>query len=200
MNDYKKAVSGLSSNIDSCSVLLALTNFIRTYHDLYLTKSLGVQKELSDAVNIITYIAENKSEIFKDKIRLFAPTKKTGQSSKFEPKELQEKITDYNKILEKVEKKLSKLMQLRLSYEYLDTEEIMETKKLMISLDKNLEFFLKDYNQLYANNIKYISEDKITNLHTTLNEFSEKYEKIYELSSSLEEIFAMQRIISNSEV
>ena len=46
-----------------------------------------------------------------------------------------------------------------------ENENIIELKNNLIKLDKAMDDFLKDYNQLYSKNIKYISEDKISNLH-----------------------------------
>lgn len=190
--------------MDSALVLQALLNHTNIHILLFQTNTLNVDREIKETIKIINYLAENKKEIFKEKIRLFAPSSKILKDNKevthLDEIDIKKKIEEFEKICDKVNKKLSKLLTMDLSYNYHDTDDLIETKKLLISLDKNIEIFLKDYNQLYATNIKYISEEKTSNLHLSVETFLEKYDKVIELSNYLQEIFALQKSITDEQL
>lgn len=201
-SELRKALAGLSSNQDSELVLMNLINFVKIHKLLFgKISSNNTTSELRECILIINYIKENKANILKENIRLFAPEIKLIEKKVVENNNLyndvNERINNYNKLISKVEKKLEKLSKLDLAYENVEMNNLLELKQYIINFDKTIDGFLKDFNQIYAKDLKYISEDKLSNLHVTIDNFYEKYNVIVNLSNSLEEIFALHNRINN---
>lgn len=217
-SDLKKAIAGLASNSDSFIVLLNLINFVKLYRSIYSNdtcESVNIKKHLNSTVKLINYISDNKLSIFKENIRLFAPEIKllsrkmeesenslssNSNTNSINKKELEERIKGYTNTMQKLDKKLNKLQRLNLDYEYVEMDDLIELKQQLINFDKLLDNFIKDFNQIYSQEIKYISEDKISKLHLSVEKFTERYEELLDLSSTLEEIFAMHSRISNFSI
>jgi hypothetical protein len=212
-SDLKKAISGLSCNIEAEKVLLNLVNFVKIHKLLFKAEnkenSFKPDKIINESLLIINYLTDNKLTIFKENIRLFAPEIKLKENKQiqneegnitFNPKEVQERISSYNKLISKVDKKLDKLKKLNLNFDNVEMENLLELKQSLINFEKTMDGFIKDYNQIYAKDIKYISEDKISNLHLSVESFNEKYNVILNIAGMLEEIFALHNRITNFNV
>ena len=91
----------------------------------------------------------------------------------------------------KVDKKLDKLRKIiNENYELMDTEDYIKLKQNMILFEKNIESFLRDFNQIFSADIKYIPQEKFSNLHLFVEEFEIKNEKLFNLGKSIEEVFS----------
>jgi len=177
-----------------------------------LNKKQIVDNELINSIKIIENLIKNKREIFKEKIRLFPPEIKLREKKSHEllkincsteylkeiEKEHQrrkndniEKLKIYEKNMMKVDKKLEKLKtKIKDNFEFMETEDYIKLKKNLIVFEKNIDYFLKDFNQLFAGDIKYISQEKFSNLHLFVEEFDIKNEKLFNLGKSIEEVFS----------
>jgi len=205
LSDYKKAISGISSNQDSAKILINLINFVKINRNIQTSTSYSINSELKNVKLIINYLADNKSELFKEKIRLFPPEVKLIKKNKedkteFNINEISTKINEYQKVVSKLNKKLAKLNTLSLNYEIIEFEDVLELKNKLIEFEKKLDNFIKDYNQLYSKGIKYISKEKMPTLQYSVDEFKSKYDMILALSSSLEEIFSLHNKILNKKI
>lgn len=177
-----------------------------------LNKKQLVDNEIINSIKIIENMIKHKREIFKEKIRLFPPEIKLRQkknnellkincSSEFlkeiekdhqrKKNEIIEKLKLYEANITKVDKKLEKLkIKINENFEFMETEDYLKLKKNLIMFEKNIDNFLKDFNQLFAGDIKYIPLDKFSNFHLTLEEFDIKNEKLFNLGKSIEEVFS----------
>jgi hypothetical protein len=207
--EYKKSIAGLGSTADSLQFIVCLIEFISTYYETLVSKRINHHKEISQILQMITFLTENKKDIFKEKVRLFAPEirlikdKKTEESvnesklNQINTKEINEKIKEYEKTKNKLEKKLAKLREMDLNFELVERDEVLQFKSLLVNFEKSLDNFIKIYNNNYSSNIKYISEDKISDLHEYTDNFLSKYDVLLNLANSLEEIFALHNKLIN---
>jgi hypothetical protein len=82
-------------------------------------------------------------EIFKEKIRLFAPEIKLikDQSSTFYKNECITKIQQYEELSNKIQMKIEKLRKNRIdiNYETVSNEDIMKTKQILINFEKAID-------------------------------------------------------------
>jgi hypothetical protein len=82
-------------------------------------------------------------EIFKEKIRLFAPEIKLikDQSSSFNKTECISKIQQYEELSNKIQMKIEKLKKNRIdiNYEAVSNEDIMKTKQILINFEKAID-------------------------------------------------------------
>jgi len=177
-----------------------------------VNKKQIVDNELINSIKIIENLVKNKKEIFKEKIRLFPPEiklrerkyhdmlkincsseflKETEKDHQRKKNEIIEKLKLYEKNMLKVDRKLEKLkVKINKNFEFMDTEDYLKLKKNLILFEKNIDNFIKDFNQLFAGDIKYISNDKFSNLHLFVEEFELKNEKLLNLGKSIEEVFS----------
>lgn len=212
-SDFKKAISGLSSNNEAEKILHNLAYFVKIHKLIFNSEnrdnSIKPEKIINDSLMIINFLTDNKLNIFRQNIRLFAPEIKLKENKQiqndesnltFNPKELQERISSYNKLISKVDKKLEKLKILDLNFENVEMENLLQLKQSLINFEKTMDGFLKDYNQIYSKDIKYISEDKISKLNLSVENFNEKYNVILNIAAMLEEIFALHNRITNFDI
>lgn len=177
-----------------------------------LNKRQIVDNEIINSVKIIDNIIKNKREILKEKIRLFPPEIKIREKKNFDSlnlavpadllreyerehakrkNEMIEKLQIYEKNMLKVDKKLEKLKcKVNESYELMETEDYLKLKQNLIIFEKKIDNFIRDFNQLFAQDIKYIPQEKFSNLHQVVEEFEIKSEKLFNLGKSLEEVFS----------
>ncbi len=177
-----------------------------------LNKKQIVDNEIINSIKIIENLIKNKKEIFKEKIRLFPPEINLREKKNYEllklncppdtlkeiEKEHQrrkndmiEKLKIYENNMVKVDKKLNKLKnKIKDNFEFMETEDYIRLKKNLIFFEKSIDCFLKNFNQLFAGDIKYIPQDKFSNLHLFVEEFDIKNEKLFNLGKSIEEVFS----------
>ena len=180
--------------------------------DNNLNKKQIVDNEIINSIKIIENIIKNKREIFKEKVRLFPPEIKLREKKNYDllkincpaellkdiekrhlrrKNEIMEKLKSYENNMIKVDKKLEKLRnKVNENYELMDTEDYINLKKNLITFEKNIDNFLKDFNQLFSADIKYIPQEKFSNLHLYVEEFDIKNEKFFNLGKSIEEVFS----------
>jgi hypothetical protein len=197
LSELKKIIAGLATLYDSENFLLSLITFVKYFKSSNFSSSV---KLISDCLMIVDYMSNNLENIFKDKIRLFAPEIKSQKEHEITFKNLEEKVRNFQKQIMKINRKLEKLKKYALSYENVDIENLMQLKQSLILFEKSMDRYLKDYNEIYSKDIKYISEDKISNLHVMVDDFLEKFNKLIAVSSSLEEVFSLHCRITNFEV
>lgn len=177
-----------------------------------LSKKQLVDNEIINSIKVIENLIKNKREIFKEKIRLFPPEIKLREKKNHEllklncsaeflkdiekdhhrkKNEIIEKLKLYEHNMSKVDKKLEKLKsKINENFEFMETEDYIKLKKNLIVFEKNIDNFLKDFNQIFAGDIKYIPQERFSNLHLTVEEFDIKNEKLFNLGKSIEEVFS----------
>lgn len=82
-------------------------------------------------------------DIFKEKIRLFAPELKLikEQSGSFSKNECTNKIQQYEELTSKILNKIEKLKKSRfdINYEIVSNEDIIRTKQILINFEKAID-------------------------------------------------------------
>lgn len=179
--------------------------------EFYNNKRKFVEDELISIIKITQNLINSKNEIFKENIRLFPPDVKLREKSKLQnikldcdtdlfkeyerehaikKNEVIERLKLYEKNMIKVDRKLDKLKsKIKENFEYIDIEDHLKLKKFLIGFEKNVDRFIKDFNQLFADEIKYIPPEKFSDLHNYIDEFNDKNEKLYNLGNSIQEVF-----------
>lgn len=204
--DTKDNILGLSTEINNIKVILNLINFTIKYIKINNNNSFFTE-ELKKSLNLIYYINENKLELFKKDIRLFIPnlneknniTEEEQKKYKLNINKTKENINTTKDIINKIEGKIEKLKNLNLNYERISREDELELKTNFKKFEKEIDIFLKDFNQLYEKELKYISPEKISNLHSDVDVFNGKYKHLENIAILLEQIYALHNKICNIE-
>ena len=208
IDETKDNILGYSTEINNNKTFINLLNFTIKYLNIKQNKNIFNQ-EIDSAVKLIDIINKNKIELFKKHIRLFISLKENekklykdinfSENDKIKIKKINESINNCKILIEKVEKKLEKLKNNKIN----DTNEQgnvydkLELKKTLNIFEKNVDNFLIDFNTNYEKELKYINPDNISHLDEKNNELLNEYEKIENIASLLEEIFAIHNKIIN---
>ena len=200
LDETKDNILGYSTAINNNKTFLNLLNFTIKYQNLKQSTPI-FNLELEKILKFLEIILNNKIDIFNKNIRLFVSLKEKNVSDeKINLKKINEMIDNCKAIIEKVENKLSKLKDIKIN-ENTDQKNIydkLELKKLLNVFEVNLNDFLSDFNGFYEKEIKYIPPDIISHLDERNTELLNEYNKIENIASSLEEIFAIHnKIIEN---
>ncbi len=208
IDETKDNILGYSTEINNNKTFINLLNFTIKYLNIKQNKNIFNQ-EIDSAVKLIDIINKNKIELFKKHIRLFISLKENekklykdinfSENDKIKIKKINESINNCKILIEKVEKKLEKLKNNKIN----DTNEQgnvydkLELKKTLNIFEKNVDNFLIDFNTNYEKELKYINPDNISHLDEKNTELLNEYEKIENIASLLEEIFAIHNKIIN---
>lgn len=190
LEQTKDNILGMSTQINNMKCIYDLIRFTKKY--LSIDDENKGEQEISKAMNLIKYVDGNKIEIFKERIRLFVT-----EIDKGEPKEervnvkvIQDNIQTTKQLIEKLDKKISKISSLNISYENITREDSLELRENLIKFDKEVDCFLKNFNSLYEKEIKYISDDNKGKLHIETESFMKSYSQLQSIADTLEQIFA----------
>ena len=208
IDETKDNILGYSTEINNNKTFINLLNFTIKCLNIKQNKNIFNQ-EIDSAVKLIDIINKNKIELFKKHIRLFISLKENekklykdinfSENDKIKIKKINESINNCKILIEKVEKKLEKLKNNKIN----DTNEQgnvydkLELKKTLNIFEKNVDNFLIDFNTNYEKELKYINPDNISHLDEKNTELLNEYEKIENIASLLEEIFAIHNKIIN---
>ena len=208
IDETKDNILGYSTEINNNKTFINLLNFTIKYLNIKQNKNIFNQ-EIDSAVKLIDIINKNKIELFKKHIRLFISLKENekklykdinfSENDKIKIKKINESINNCKILIEKVEKKLEKLKNNKIN----DTNEQgnvydkLEFKTTLNIFEKNVDNFLIDFNTNYEKELKYINPDNISHLDEKNTELLNEYEKIENIASLLEEIFAIHNKIIN---
>ena len=197
MNETKDNILGLSTDINNHKCLLNLINFTIKYINIK-TNSQTEFNEINKSISLINFMDKNKIELFKDDIRLFIPEVNgsiINKEQKITSKYYLDNIEQTKLLINKLNGKIEKLNSLNINYDIISKEDEMELYKTIINFNKAIEYFLKDFNNLYEKELKYIAPDKLPTLHFDVDNFIEKYNELENIASLLEEIFAIHNKI-----
>ena len=197
INETKDNILGLSTDINNHKCLLNLINFTIKYINIKTNNQIEFN-EINKSISLINFMDKNKIELFKDDIRLFIPEVNgsiINKEQKITSKYYLDNIEQTKLLINKLDGKIEKLNSLNINYDIISKEDEMELFKTIINFNKAIEYFLKDFNNLYEKELKYISPDKLPTLHFDVDNFNEKYNELENIASLLEEIFAIHNKI-----
>ncbi len=210
LEETKDNILGYSTEINNNKTFINLLNFTIKYINVKQNKLIYSQ-EIESATKLIDVINKNKIELFKKNIRLFISLKESeknninninfSEEEKINIKKINESINNCKILIEKVEKKLEKLKNIKLcdnnENEQQNIYDKLELKKSLINFENNIDEFLADFNNNYEKELKYINPDNISHLDEKNTELLNEYKKIEDVASLLEKIFAIHnKIIS----
>ena len=203
LDETKDNILGYSTAINNNKTFLNLLNFTIKYLNIKNKKNI-LNQELDLATKLIDVIDNNKNELFKNDIRLFIndKNKNNEKNNKININEINNNINNCKILIEKVEKKLEKLEKIKADLESNNNEQKniydkLELKKYLNTFEKNLDEFLVDFNNFYEKELKYINPDNISHLDEKNTELLNEYQKIENIATILEQIFAIHnKIIS----
>ncbi len=210
LEETKDNILGYSTEINNNKTFINLLNFTIKYINIKQNKHIFNQ-EIESASKLIDVINKNKIELFKKNIRLFISLKESeknninninfSEEEKINIKKINESINNCKILIEKVEKKLEKLKNIKLcdnnENEQQNIYDKLELKKSLINFENNIDEFLADFNNNYEKELKYINPDNISHLDEKNTELLNEYKKIEDVASLLEKIFAIHnKIIS----
>ena len=197
INETKDNILGLSTDINNHKCLLNLINFTIKYINIKSNNQIEFN-EINKSISLINFMDKNKIQLFKDDIRLFIPevngsiiNKEQNITSKY----YLDNIEQTKLLINKLDSKIEKLNSLNINYDIISKEDEMELFKTIINFNKAIEYFLKDFNNLYEKELKYIAPDKLPTLQFDIDNFNEKYNELENIASLLEEIFAIHNKI-----
>ena len=197
INETKDNILGLSTDINNHKCLLNLINFTIKYINIKSNNQIEFN-EINKSISLINFMDKNKIQLFKDDIRLFIPevngsiiNKEQNITSKY----YLDNIEQTKLLINKLDGKIEKLNSLNINYDIISKEDEMELFKTIINFNKAIEYFLKDFNNLYEKELKYIAPDKLPTLQFDIDNFNEKYNELENIASLLEEIFAIHNKI-----
>ena len=197
INETKDNILGLSTDINNHKCLLNLINFTIKYINIKSNNQIEFN-EINKSISLINFMDKNKIQLFKDDIRLFIPevngsiiNKEQNITSKY----YLDNIEQTKLLINKLDSKIEKLNSLNINYDIISKEDEMELFKTIINFNKAIEYFLKDFNNLYEKELKYIAPDKLPTLQFDIDNFNEKYNELENIASLLEQIFAIHNKI-----
>ena len=204
LEETKDNILGYSTEINNNKTFINLLNFTIKYLNIKQNKNI-LNQEIESAAKLIDIINKNKIELFKKKIRLFISIKE-NEKNKFEYdktlsdeeklniRKINESINNCKVLIEKVEKKLDKLNNIKINdnNEQQNIYDKLELKKSLNNLEKNVDEFLIDFNENYE---KELNPESISHLDEKNTELLNEYKKIENIASLLEEIFAIHNKI-----
>ena len=207
LEETKDNILGYSTEINNNKTFINLLNFTIKYINIKQNKHIFNQ-EIESASKLIDVINKNKIELFKKNIRLFISLKENeknkinnniyfSEEDKINIKKINESINNCKLLIEKVEKKLDKLKNIKL-YDNNEQQNIydkLELKKALNIFENNVDEFLADFNNDYEKELKYIHPDNISHLDEKNTELLEEYKKIENIALILEQIFAIHNKI-----
>ena len=209
LEEKKDNILGYSTEINNNKTFINLLNFTIKYINIKQNKNIFNQ-EIDSSMKLLDIINKNKIELFKKNIRLFISLKeyeknklykdmKFSEDDKINIKKINESINNCKLLIEKVEKKLEKLKNNKIddNNEQGNIYDKLELKKTLNTFEKNVDEFLIDFNNNYEKELKYINPDNISHLDEKNTELLNEYEKIENIASLLEEIFAIHNKIIN---
>ena len=207
IEETKDNILGYSIEINNNKTFINLLNFTIKYINIKQNKNIFNQ-EIDSAIKFLDIINKNKIELFKKNIRLFISLKQNEKSrlnkddysseeDKINIKKINESLNNCKLLIEKVEKKLDKLKNIKINdnNEQQNIYDKLELKKTLNIFEKNLDEFLVDFNNNYEKELKYINPDSISHLDEKNTELLNEYKKIENIASLLEEIFAIHNKI-----
>ena len=207
LEDTKDNILGYSTEINNNKAFINLLNFTIKYLNIKQNKNI-LNQEIESATKLIDIINKNKIELFKKNIRLFISLKENEKNKleydkaysdeeKLNIKKINESINNCKILIEKVEKKLDKLNNIKIkdNNEQQNIYDKLELKKSLNNLEKNVDEFLVDFNENYEKELKYINPESISHLDEKNTELLNEYKKIENIASLLEEIFAIHNKI-----
>ena len=209
LEETKDNILGYSTEINNNKTFINLLNFTIKYINIKQNKHIFNQ-EIESASKLIDVINKNKIELFKKNIRLFISLKENeknkinnniyfSEEDKINIKKINESINNCKLLIEKVEKKLDKLKNIKL-YDNNEQQNIydkLELKKALNIFENNVDEFLADFNNDYEKELKYIHPDNISHLDEKNTELLNEYKKIENVASLLEKIFAVHNKITS---
>lgn len=209
LEETKDNILGYSTEINNNKTFINLLNFTIKYINIKQNKHIFNQ-EIESASKLIDVINKNKIELFKKNIRLFISLKENeknkinnniyfSEEDKINIKKINESINNCKLLIEKVEKKLDKLKNIKL-YDNNEQQNIydkLELKKALNIFENNVDEFLADFNNDYEKELKYIHPDNISHLDEKNSELLNEYKKIEDVASLLEKIFAVHNKITS---
>ena len=204
LDETKDNILGYSTEINNTKTFINLLNFVIKYINIKNNKNIFNQ-ELELANKLIDVIDKNKVDLFKKNIRLFINdinnhNANNDINNKINVKKINDDINNCKLLIEKVEKKLEKLNNIEINEESIGETNIydkLEFKKCLNIFKKNLDEFLVDFNNFYEKELKYINPDNISHLDEKNTELLNQYQKIENIATILEQIFAIHnKIIS----
>ena len=209
LEETKDNILGYSTEINNNKTFINLLNFTIKYINIKQNKHIFNQ-EIESASKLIDVINKNKIELFKKNIRLFISLKENEKSKinnniyiseedKINIKKINESINNCKLLIEKVEKKLDKLKNIKL-YDNNEQQNIydkLELKKALNIFENNVDEFLADFNNDYEKELKYIHPDNISHLDEKNTELLNEYKKIEDVALLLEKIFAVHNKITS---
>ena len=209
LEETKDNILGYSTEINNNKTFINLLNFTIKYINIKQNKHIFNQ-EIESASKLIDVINKNKIELFKKNIRLFISLKENeknkinnniyfSEEDKINIKKINESINNCKLLIEKVEKKLDKLKNIKL-YDNNEQQNIydkLELKKALNIFENNVDEFLADFNNDYEKELKYIHPDNISHLDEKNSELLNEYKKIENVASLLEKIFAVHNKITS---
>ena len=209
LEETKDNILGYSTEINNNKTFINLLNFTIKYINIKQNKHIFNQ-EIESASKLIDVINKNKIELFKKNIRLFISLKENeknkinnniyfSEEDKINIKKINESINNCKLLIEKVEKKLDKLKNIKL-YDNNEQQNIydkLELKKALNIFENNVDEFLADFNNDYEKELKYIHPDNISHLDEKNTELLNEYKKIEDVASLLEKIFAVHNKITS---
>ena len=207
LEETKDNILGYSTEINNTKTFINLLNFTIKYLNIKENKNI-LSQEIDSAAKLIDIINKNKIELFKKNIRLFISLKENEKNKleydkyfsdeeKINIKKINESINNCKLLVEKVEKKLDKLNNIKINdnNEQQNIYDKLELKKSLNNLEKNVDEFLVDFNENYEKELKYINPETISHLDEKNTELLNEYKKIENIASLLEEIFAIHNKI-----
>ena len=209
LEETKDNILGYSTEINNNKTFINLLNFTIKYINIKQNKHIFNQ-EIESASKLIDVINKNKIELFKKNIRLFISLKENeknkinnniyfSEEDKINIKKINESINNCKLLIEKVEKKLDKLKNIKL-YDNNEQQNIydkLELKKALNIFENNVDEFLADFNNDYEKELKYIHPDNISHLDEKNTELLNEYKKVEDVASLLEKIFAVHNKITS---
>ena len=209
LEETKDNILGYSTEINNNKTFINLLNFTIKYINIKQNKHIFNQ-EIESASKLIDVINKNKIELFKKNIRLFISLKENeknkinnniyfSEEDKINIKKINESINNCKLLIEKVEKKLDKLKNIKL-YDNNEQQNIydkLELKKALNIFENNVDEFLADFNNDYEKELKYIHPDNISHLDEKNTELLNEYKKVEDVASLLEKIFAIHNKITS---
>ena len=207
LEETKDNILGYSTEINNTKTFINLLNFTIKYINIKQNKNI-LNQEIESAAKLIDIINKNKIELFKKNIRLFISLKENEKNKleynktfsdeeKLNIKKINESINNCKLLIEKVEKKLDKLNNIKINdnNEQQNIYDKLELKKSLNNLEKNVDEFLVDFNENYEKELKYINPESVSHLDEKNTELLNEYKKIENIASLLEEIFAIHNKI-----
>ena len=205
IDETKDNILGYSTQINNNKAFINAINFVIKYLNIKNNKNI-LEEELNLANKLLELIDKNKIDLFKKNIRLFISLNEKNINkdinNKININEINNNINNCKILIEKVEKKLEKLEKIKADLESNNNEQKniydkLELKKYLNLFEKNLDEFLKDFNSLYEKELKYINPDNVSHLDEKNTELLNEYQKIENIATILEQIFAIHnKIIS----